>query len=92
MDGMKVTAGEVAKHFGAFADRALVEPVTITKYGREHLVLISAEEYARLKQRDRKVYRVGEIPDDIIDAIAKAEPGAESEALQKRIDEQDRGR
>ena len=43
---MKATAGEIAKNFGQFADRALVEPVTITKYGREHLVLLSAEEYA----------------------------------------------
>lgn len=78
---MKVTAAEVGKNFGQFADRALVEPVTITKYGREHLVLLSADEYARLKRRDRQVYRVGDLPDEIIAAIKAAEPPAEAAAF-----------
>lgn len=82
---MKATAGEVAKNFGQFADRALVEPVSITKYGREHLVLLSADEYMRLKQRDRQVYRAGEVPDDIAAAIAATEPPAESEALDTEL-------
>ena len=78
---MKATAGEIAKNFGEFADKALVEPVTITKYGREHLVLLSATEYERLKRRDRQVYRAGEIPPDLADAIARAEPPAEAAAF-----------
>ena len=81
MDAMKVTAAEVGKNFGQFADKALVEPVTITKYGREHLVLLSADEYARLKRRDRHVYRVGEIPDDLVEAIRQAEPPVETAAF-----------
>jgi prevent-host-death family protein len=81
MDTMKVTAAEVGKNFGQFADKALVEPVTITKYGREHLVLLSADEYARLKRRDRQVYRVGDLPDEIIAAIKAAEPPAEAAAF-----------
>ena len=82
MDPMKVTAAEVGKNFGQFADKALVEPVTITKYGREHLVLLSAEEYARLKRRDRQVYRAHEVPDDILAAIEATEPPPESEAAE----------
>ena len=69
---MKVTAAEVDKNFGQFADKALVEPVTITKYGREHLVLISAKEYARLKRRDRRVWSTAEAPADIVDAVRTA--------------------
>ena len=83
---MKTTAGQLAKNFGEFADKALTEPVTITKYGREHLVLISASEYARLKRRDRQVYRAGEIPADIVEAIAKSEPPAEAEAYNAEYD------
>jgi prevent-host-death family protein len=79
MDRMKVTAADVGKNFGQFADKALVEPVTITKYGREHLVLLSAEEYARLKRRDRQVYRVEDLPAELAEAIARAEPLPESE-------------
>lgn len=83
---MKVTAAEVGKNFGQFADKALVEPVTITKYGREHLVLLSADEYARLKRRDRQVYRTGEIPADWVAAIEAAEPPAEAAAFDHEYD------
>ncbi|NKB15981.1 MAG: type II toxin-antitoxin system Phd/YefM family antitoxin [Sphingomonadales bacterium] len=83
---MKVTAAEVGKNFGQFADKALVEPVTITKYGREHLVLLSADEYARLKRRDRHVYRVGDIPDDLLTAIEAAEPPLEAAAFNHEYD------
>lgn len=82
---MKVTAGEVAKAFGQFADRALVEPVTITKYGREHLVLLSADEYARLKRRDRQVYRASEVPEGLAEAIAAVEPPNDSELLEQTM-------
>ena len=78
---MKTTAAEVGKNFGQFADKTLVEPVTITKYGRDHLVLISADEYARLKRRDRRVYRAGALPDDLVEAIRHAEPPAEAAAF-----------
>lgn len=86
MHSMKVTAAEVGKNFGQFADKALVEPVSITKYGREHLVLLSADEYARLKRRDRQVFRVGEIPADLVEAIRLAEPPAEAEAFNHEYD------
>jgi len=77
---MKTTAGQIAKNFGEYADKALTEPVNITKYGREHLVLLSAAEYERLKRRDRQVYRAGDIPDDLLEAISSAEPSKDAEA------------
>jgi prevent-host-death family protein len=82
---MKATAGEIAKNFGQYADRALVEPVTITKHGREHLVLLSAGEYARLKNSDRQVYRVNEVPGDILAAIESAEPPPEADAVEREL-------
>ena len=62
-------------------NKALVEPVVVTKYGRDHLVILSADEYERLKRRDRRVYRAHEVPDDILAAIEAAEPPPESEAV-----------
>ena len=82
---MKTTAAEVGKNFGQFADRALVEPVLITKHGREHLVLLSAGEYARLKRRDRQVYRVEEVPDDLLAALETSEPPNEAEAVEREM-------
>lgn len=75
---MIATAAEIAKNFGEYADKALVEPITITKYGREHLVLLSAAEYERLKRRARQVVRVTEMPDELAQAIANTEPTGEA--------------
>lgn len=86
MDAMKATAAEVGKSFGQFADKALVEPVTITKYGRDHLVLLSADEYARLKRRDRRVYRAHEVPEDIAAAIEAAEAPSDAAAFNREYD------
>ena len=85
MKAAKVSSAEVSKNFGQYADRTLVAPVTITKHGREHLVLLSAEEYARLKRRDRQVYRAKDVPDDILGAIEATEPPAESEAAERAL-------
>ena len=70
---MRVTTAEFIKGYGALADRALTEPVTITKNGRDRLVLISAEEYERLRRRDRRAIRAEELTEAEIEAIAAAE-------------------
>ncbi len=72
MSMTRVTASEFQKTFGALSDKALREPVAITKQGRDHLVVLSAEEYARLKRRDRQVYAAGELPDEWLEAIEKS--------------------
>ena len=69
---VKVTASEFQRSFGKLSDMALKEAIAITKQGREHLVLVSAEEYARLKRRDRKVGLAGELSDEWLDAVRKA--------------------
>jgi prevent-host-death family protein len=76
---LRVTATELQKSFGRISDQAVKEPVTITKQGRDHLVLMSAEEYARLKRRDRKVYTADTLPDEWVKALEEARmpPGFE---------------
>ena len=68
----RVTASEFQKAFGALSDKALQGPVAITKQGRDHLVVLSAEEYARLKRRDRIVHAAGDLPDEWLEAVQKA--------------------
>jgi prevent-host-death family protein len=84
---MKISAADVAKNFGRYADKALTEPVTITKYGREHLVLISADEYARLKSRDRQVIRPGDLTDAEIAALRSAEVPEEYAYLDELVED-----
>jgi prevent-host-death family protein len=73
MDMVRVTASEFQRSFGQLSDRALKETVAITKQGRDHLVLLSAEEYARLKRRDRKVGLAGELSDEWLSSVRKAQ-------------------
>ena len=56
--GKNVTSAEFQKAFGRYCEEALREPVTITHHGRESLVLLSAGEYRRLKERDREALHV----------------------------------
>jgi predicted nucleotidyltransferase len=46
-----VSSAHFQRNLGECQDMALVEPVTITKNGRERLVLLSVEEYRRLVGR-----------------------------------------
>ena len=69
---MKISTAEFIKNYGTLADKALVEPVFITKNGRERLVVISAEEYARLKRRDRRVVRLEDFTDEEMALIGGA--------------------
>lgn len=76
---MRVTTAEFIEGYGALTDRALTEPVTITKNGRDRLVLISAEEYERLRRRDRRAIRPEDLDEAEVAAAAAAEvpPGHE---------------
>jgi prevent-host-death family protein len=74
---MKVSSADFQKKFGALADRALAEPVIITRNGRDRLVLLSVEEYERLKWRDRRVVRLEDFTDAEMALIARAEVPAE---------------
>ena len=68
-DTVTVTAAEFHRNIGTYQDIALTKTVTITKNGRERTVLISAEEYARLKRRDRRVIAAGDLTDRQIAAL-----------------------
>jgi hypothetical protein len=82
---MRVSTAEFIKSYGTLADRALIEPVTITKNGRDRLVVISAEEYDRLRRRDRRVIAAGELTDEEVTLIAKAEVPAEYAYLDEEL-------
>lgn len=72
----KVTSTQFIKTPGAYQDEAQREPVVIMKHNREHTVLLSAHEYHRLKRRDRQVFRIGELTEADIAAIAAVEAPA----------------
>ena len=73
---MRVTTAEFIKNYGTLADRAFTEPVTITKNGRDRLVVMSADEYTRLVRRDRRAVRPEDLSEEVLAAIAAAGSGA----------------
>ncbi len=68
-----VTASDFKNRVGKFQDRALAEPVAVTKHGRAHLVLLSLVEYERLKRRDREALSTTDLDPKTIELIAKAQ-------------------
>ncbi len=82
---MRVTTAEFIKNYSSLADRALVEPVTITKNGRDRLVVVSAEEYGRLARRDRRALRAEDLTEEQAALIAQAEVPPEHAHLDAEV-------
>jgi prevent-host-death family protein len=57
MNMLTVSAAEFQRNFGRYQDEALKQPVSITRNGRDRLVVLAVEEYQRLKRRDRDVVK-----------------------------------
>jgi prevent-host-death family protein len=72
---MAITApsSEVQKNFGAFHDRALSEPVRVTKYGRETVYIVSAQTFHELKQGRRDALAAADLTDQEAALIGGAE-------------------
>ena len=63
---VRLPSHEVQRQWGRVQDMALVEPVTVTSKGRDRLVMMSSDEYARLKRRDRHVMVPADFSDEDI--------------------------
>jgi prevent-host-death family protein len=72
MDSTRVSASEFQQSFGALSDKARHEPVIITKHGRDSLVVMSAEEWERLRRHDRRVGLTENLSDEWIAAIRES--------------------
>lgn len=82
---MRISSAEFIKNYGSVSDKALTEAVTITRNGRERLVLLSADEYARLKRRDRYVMLAEDLSENDLAAIAETEMSAAHAHLDEEL-------
>ena len=82
---MKISSAEFQKNIGRYQDVALTQPVTVTKNGRERTVLISADEYQRLKRRDRRVMELSDFTEEDIAAIERATPPREASRFDSEL-------
>jgi prevent-host-death family protein len=81
-----VAASELQRKLGEVQDTALKEPVAITRNGRERLVLMSIDEYRRLKRRDRDALWAWELSENDLANLARAEMAVEHAELNAEID------
>jgi PHD/YefM family antitoxin component YafN of YafNO toxin-antitoxin module len=75
---IKVSSAEFQRNIGRYQDLALTQPVAVTRNGRERTVMISTEEYQRLKRRDRRVLRLEDFTEEDIALIEQSEPPEEA--------------
>jgi len=84
---VRVSSGELQRKIGHIQDLALVQPVTITNNGRDRLVMLSAEEYHRLKRRDRRVMGLEDFTQADLEALRKMQPSAASAEFDHEVSE-----
>jgi PHD/YefM family antitoxin component YafN of YafNO toxin-antitoxin module len=84
---MRVSSAEFIKRYGALSDKALSEPVTITRNGRDRPVLLSAEEFERMRRYAPRARGVEELTDQELAMIGEARVSAEHDHLNALIDD-----
>lgn len=77
---MNITASEFEENIGHYQDAAQLEPVTITRNGQAHTVLLSAHAF-ELMTKDRVARYVEDLDPATLQAIADAEVPPEFDAL-----------
>jgi prevent-host-death family protein len=76
------SAAEVARNFGRYKELAQRGPIAVTSHGRDSLVLLSADEYARLKALDDRIAVFAhELPNDLVHALEHAAVSDEAKAF-----------
>ncbi|SDO03566.1 type II toxin-antitoxin system Phd/YefM family antitoxin [Phyllobacterium sp. OV277] len=64
------TFSEVNRQSGEILDAALVEPVALTKRGKEKLIILTAEKYQQLVGALKTTaYTLEDAPDDVHDTL-----------------------
>ncbi|MGO9173950.1 MAG: type II toxin-antitoxin system prevent-host-death family antitoxin [Rhodomicrobium sp.] len=76
---IRIGASDFQRAFDAISEMAERDPVAITKQGRDRLVVMSAEEYLRLKRRDGQACRAA-APEEVREPAAPAELPSEHTA------------
>jgi len=79
MEPTRVTASQFQQAFGMLSDKARREPVVITKHGRDSLVIMAAEEWARLKRSDRQAGQTTQLREESAEAARSAKAPEERE-------------
>jgi PHD/YefM family antitoxin component YafN of YafNO toxin-antitoxin module len=83
---LTISSEEYQRNLGKYHDAALAQPVAITQYGRERLVILSAETFRQMQRHTREVLPVEVLSEADMVAIATAEVPDEYRRLDRELD------
>ena len=72
----QASSADVQKNFGEYRVAAESEPVQVMHYNKPSVVIVSSEEYNRLKARDKISMATEDLPEWLVDQIAASEMDA----------------
>jgi PHD/YefM family antitoxin component YafN of YafNO toxin-antitoxin module len=85
---IRVSATEFLKNFSQYKEAVQREPVEVLSHGEASGYFISAAEFAELERlRRRQVYRVAELPNDILEELANVRIDPRHDHLNALLDE-----
>ena len=84
---MRVSSANFLKQYGALSDRALSEPVIITRNGRDRLVLMSAQAFERMARHEPRARVIEELDDAELEMIAASRVPEGYDDLNSLLDE-----
>jgi len=84
---MRVSSAEFIKKYGALSDSALNEPVTITCNGRDRLVLLSVDEFERMRRYAPRSRSIEDLTDRELEMISAARVSAEHDHVNALLDD-----
>ncbi|WP_448203973.1 type II toxin-antitoxin system Phd/YefM family antitoxin [Azospirillum sp. sgz302134] len=77
---------ELRENIRMIEDAARAEPIAIDDDGNESFVMMSMAEYRRLKSRDRRAHAVEDLPDDIVEQVARTDMDPRHAHLDRLMD------
>ena len=83
---LTVPSAEFQRNIGRYQDLALTQPVAVTSRGRARTVLISTEEYQRLKRRDREVLSLTDFTAEDLAVIEAARAPESAKVFDSELD------
>jgi PHD/YefM family antitoxin component YafN of YafNO toxin-antitoxin module len=74
---IEASSADVQKDFRAYCQKAEHEPVLVLHRDKPSVVILAADEYARLRRRDKRSMSADDLPEWLVERIARTEMGAE---------------
>ncbi len=84
-DMLKIATTEFHRNIGRYQELALAGPVAVTRDGMDSVVLISPEEYRRLKRGDRQVMRLEDFSENDVAALNTSRAPATARAFDDEV-------